>query len=763
MRYPDAVADAYLKDGNFSTKPFCGIQLSDVKGYLNGGGVVIGSAGSFGNDNRTTNVFDNLTNGVYAENANVSLRNCTFQKIIDQGVRSDGDIGSEIDLPGQENPPIGQFPGNDPNIFAAADYYVDASDLPANAFFNNIAAMYVTKHTRVNFSNCIVRSTHQRNITTNGSGENGIVLMSNRVVDYQIDNNEFSNIANAIWFNSTRGTKPEYHNMAVTNNIINKWCHFNPIAGSYMQHAITINVDQKGRLVGNGAIEVSNNKIKDAEFGITLSGWQGKNVWVTNNQIRLEDTTTNPNIEHWGISLKGGWGASASNNTTNGGLKGDNVVAHNQVEGMSTNLTTGILLEQQANTTVECNTVYGHEHGIRFKGFSSPTKMWNNDFIGGLNSLNAFGLTLDQAQIGLQGSIASGNKGRTCTSDNFWGDPIWYNNMSGPFMTNCIKSDPTNSPLMVNSTAAGYNPDGNGLYSTGSPYPYQHSSIAAQNSLIYAFSQADCRRCGNKVNIPINGEEPADYALLGQIADGSINVPNDDVSDRVYVMQQQLYELLQQHPNIAANHPNLQQFISSNSLSSLDFIYYTAHYLAQGDTATVNLLLGYWPGQSNVDDAYYQYYSWLLQIAKQPNWQPNAALVRELANKCPLKYGLVVYHARNMYDAMTNRINDYPNNCNTGQARGMRNDVKKPVKINSPINSQFTMYPNPANNKVSIVSSLKINQIEIIDMMGKMVLIKNNINNIAVTLDNLQLNKGVYVVKTNFSNNTTATQKLIIE
>lgn len=149
---------------------------------------------------------------------------------------------------------------------------------------------------------------------------------------------------------------------------------------------------------------------------------------------------------------------------------------------------------------------------------------------------------------------------------------------------------------------------------------------------------------------------------------------------------------------------------------------------------------------------------------EQPDWLPNATDVWQIASKCPVKNGAVVYAARNLYNAITGEINYFANDCNIGQARGMRKGMTQATQSQiTKADNKFTLYPNPATNTVNIVSSIAIKQIEIVDLMGRVVVTKANVNNIAVQLNNLQLKTGVYVVKSTLSNNTTITKKLIIE
>ena len=79
---------------------------------------------------------------------------------------------------------------------------------------------------------------------------------------------------------------------------------------------------------------------------------------------------------------------------------------------------------------------------------------------------------------------------------------------------------------------------------------------------------------------------------------------------------------------------------------------------------------------------------------------------------------------------------------------------------NNSLTNSFSIYPNPASAKTTIVNGNNnpINNIQIFSVLGQKVLVKSNINESKYVLDTSSLNKGIYLIKIN----NTLTKKLII-
>jgi len=82
--------------------------------------------------------------------------------------------------------------------------------------------------------------------------------------------------------------------------------------------------------------------------------------------------------------------------------------------------------------------------------------------------------------------------------------------------------------------------------------------------------------------------------------------------------------------------------------------------------------------------------------------------------------------------------------------------------VNSPeVKSIIQVYPNPANNSITINSESLFNKIEVIDLQGKLIY-KGNFNNFKTTIGTEKLNSGVYFVRVYF-NKQVESKKLVIQ
>jgi hypothetical protein len=153
---------------------------------------------------------------------------------------------------------------------------------------------------------------------------------------------------------------------------------------------------------------------------------------------------------------------------------------------------------------------------------------------------------------------------------------------------------------------------------------------------------------------------------------------------------------------------------------------------------------------------------------KTPKWMPEAADVFTLANKCPVKNGVVVYAARNLYNAIIGKIYRFEDKCDNA-ARGTNTPTKfirlnqpKPTPVAQIKTEEIVVYPNPAKSTLNITCN-KIKQITVVDALGKTAIQKeaSSVNNMQLNIEKLQ--KGIYLIKVLNSNNKVYTTKFIKE
>jgi Secretion system C-terminal sorting domain len=768
--YHDEVLEAFLKEpisGGYTTdKPQAGIVINNVGGTSNSGVASIIKIGDGGADGKPdVTIFDNLNIGIDATNTNLIVNNCTFQKPNPDGITPNKDaIGIKIENTNENVVDISKPLGK-----------------PNNAFFDLKTAISCSGSKNVTISDCDIRSSQSSSDIDNDAvirGRNGIVLNNFSFDKIAVLNNNICNIRNGIKLFSARDKVPfdpahpnaniiNLGDLDVSSNHIDKTLtSATPSGNEYVENGINLEAFLVSGIASGLPIHCSNNFITEAMNGIKISNWHTKNTLIETNTITLisHPDPTNTTYKGYGIHLEAGYGTTMNYDINNiaTGSKADNIVFNNTVTGSGTGgNTTAIWLSQQNNTNVGCNNVYSAEHGFKFEGSNLLTKFWDNV----MDVTNQNGLTLwDGGDIGKQGNeVVTVADPYICTSNNSWvvDKNTWNTNLQR--MTYCYKSTPANSPFVIRDGYAEINPNG----ASYSPTMVAGSYYSNANGLI-VITTPDDALCERLCVTPYS-KKKHDKTLLEQIADGSILLPNDEADERLRTMQQQLYELVKANPKLAINSNNLQQFIYDNQWNSLDFIHYAGKYAAEDKMDIVELLLGFWPGQTELDDNYYKYFNWVVNMYKTPKWLPNADEVFEVANKCPVKNGVVVYAARNLFNAIIGKIYRFENNCDNAAARGTNTPtqfirLKQPkVNTNEKLEtSNVVIFPNPAKSIVNVTCN-RIKQITVVDALGKTAIQKegNGVNNMQLNIEQLQ--KGIYLIKVIDSHNKVSTTKFIKE
>lgn len=735
-KFADNVPAAFLKVGT-NKKPNAAISLINVGKLVNGvhKNITIGSSPSTNTLNfvpTNTTVFDNHNYGINAFNSNFNVQNCSFQN-----------PKVPTGLPAwQTNNGYGIFAESENEKYNSINITTPSGN-PNNSFFGLKNAITVLGAYKLNIRNTDLRG----NLGFASKTNKGITASGHFYTDIQIKNNAIHNVATGIWFMAGADrTATNYGLLNISNNTIEAELATLPISNGYLRHAIQV----EATIYGDGNLQpmvCSNNKISDAVNGIKLSGWRAAHT--QHNTITLkQDAATSPINNQFGICLEAGYGSLNAQE--------DNKIEENTITGYNlNNNTTGILLNQQTGTFIGCNTVGNLRHGFRFFGFNPLTKFSNNTML----TTNKYGFTLDNGGIiEKQGNENLAN-GMVCTSDNNWEQPSSYwQTLTGQYMTNCINSDATQSPLVVNPNTPFLNPDGSGLL-TSSGIFYQSNSNPLLNSIQFAISNPLCIRCGGQGNYA----REEGNTILEDIANGYVNIPNDEPTERLQVMQQQLYEMLQNNPELQNMSEDLEKFVHENAWTGLDYIHFTGYYFAQKNMPMVTQLLNLWPTTTNtIENNYKLYFSWMLQMYNSPTWVPNMQTALAMGNKCPIKQGNIIYAFRNLYNQFNGEIYEFDDNCDAA-SRGTNVGfirLKQPPKKNVIVKDNLNVYPNPTVQSITLVGSL-IKLVEVYDLAGKRVLVKHTLptNNVALDLGKLQ--KGIYLLHVFDGNKKLQVRKIV--
>ena len=97
------------------------------------------------------------------------------------------------------------------------------------------------------------------------------------------------------------------------------------------------------------------------------------------------------------------------------------------------------------------------------------------------------------------------------------------------------------------------------------------------------------------------------------------------------------------------------------------------------------------------------------------------------------------------------------------QAVAIRNNTSTSISENNGPKNSFNIFPNPAKAEINIGSNMKLISIAIFDITGKLHLAHELLNNENQTLNISRLSAGIYFITETATDNSTYTQKLIVE
>jgi hypothetical protein len=181
--------------------------------------------------------------------------------------------------------------------------------------------------------------------------------------------------------------------------------------------------------------------------------------------------------------------------------------------------------------------------------------------------------------------------------------------------------------------------------------------------------------------------------------------------------------------------------------------------LNDGNLAAVDLLLGYFPNNNQVEQNYITYYSWMANMLDSPAYRPDTEEVFAMASLCPAKNGNVVYKARALYNKLTNTQDEvFSDECPESiAARGIR----PTLQLEEPkINTSYIVYPNPVKDVFNI-NNKDMERFVITDITGRVVMAQKCVGVQRETIDISQFQKGIYIIHLYKTDNSFITQKLI--
>jgi hypothetical protein len=273
---------------------------------------------------------------------------------------------------------------------------------------------------------------------------------------------------------------------------------------------------------------------------------------------------------------------------------------------------------------------------------------------------------------------------------------------------------------------------------------------------IEVFGKNDFRELHTFYYSQLNQEE----YILDNIAGGSIVINSDRATDRLYVMQQKLFNDLQSDRDAIDASSTLKEFVSENATSSFGYIWLVQNALGKDDIANAEQLIDKWQTTNTIDQNFKNYYQFYIKVVNNKSLSESEnEILHVIAQGCPLVDGEIVYAARDLYSYLNpDDLDNYVNSCSSIGLKASHQDITNEAIIKN----TNIIYPNPTKGNITIDNlDYGAKNIVITDIYGKVILLKTTTSQLL----NLQLNTkgGVYFIT--ISNNRTGkseTQKLII-
>ena len=254
--------------------------------------------------------------------------------------------------------------------------------------------------------------------------------------------------------------------------------------------------------------------------------------------------------------------------------------------------------------------------------------------------------------------------------------------------------------------------------------------------------------------------------LAEEIATGNYTIPTPDEADRKEVLKQQLFKELLAKQSLVNASTILQNFLATKDLENYGFIRKITEAFDNGDTAAVSVLLNQWVPQNQQDQNCIDYFNLYLRLLANDTFTyTDISNLYDLANRCPLKDGEIIYAARSLYNFMTESSDSFEYACDGAANRAAKRKAA-PAKSRY-LPTTIKVYPNPAKGSYNIdFPAMEKGQstIAMTDVYGKKVLqktVSQRLNNISLPTG---IASGIYMIQvTNQKTGKQQTQKIVVK
>lgn len=670
------------------------------------------------------NVFDALGQSIDATNTNLLSLNNVFQN-------SQQFI---YDPPGP--PPAFLFGGDGLKNVTTSLFNAQLNLTPSGvasptlAYFGN---RFYDCHYAVNADNIYVagiryatfRSTQSNtNTTTIAPGNTGISLKTNRA-HYIIGDNNFANINTAINIPmnvaSYSFTTSQFGIAVSAISIERNYIGATPITATtspsteYVRKAITITSPMAATFavvpITGQVFTLLSNTLNNVYNGIEVSNMSKINfVAVTNsNVIGLRDTDPFSTAQN-AIKYTGNRAGFIATNTLSA--------------QSATNTQVALFFSTDSwNDTITCNTLSNSYRAFRFDGMACSNNQWTG------NTMQNHG----QGMVLTNGGIIGQQGNNTHPTDNQWLTPgPWTGTVNGTFVD--AASDATMSPLWVRTTGNFYPPNP-GFISQQASYANTVSATFTTSTGSYACTAPN----QNPVNV---------FFYPSTVTTVEHNYNNVTSA----------YRYLDLHPRYKNYY---QSYYDSLAGTTYDKFNRVEKGISIGRLAAAQSINSSITPTNNVEQTYKDFYDIHLKSINGTYNGTDSTALYSIANSCPADGGPAVYYARALYNYLYNVAGNYYSGCG-GILRGSQQEN---VAKNGPaMTLEYKLYPNPANNFVTLVGgkeSERLN-IKVNDVSGKLLFEKDVITQGAKNTIDLDLKNGIYFVTITNASKETNIKKLVI-
>ena len=259
--------------------------------------------------------------------------------------------------------------------------------------------------------------------------------------------------------------------------------------------------------------------------------------------------------------------------------------------------------------------------------------------------------------------------------------------------------------------------------------------------------------------------------LAEEIATDNYTIPDPDEAARKEVLKQQLFKELLAKDSLVNASAILQNFMATKDQENYGFIQKITNAFDNGDTATVQILLNQWVPQNDQDQNCIDYFNLYLRLLANDTFSyTDISDMYDLANKCPLKDGEIIYAARSLYNFMTESSETFDYACDGTASRATNRAAMNAQAVTIKtrhLPTNIKVYPNPSKGSFNLdfpATEKGNNIITLNDVYGKQVLQKTvtqRLNNITLPTGTAT---GIYMLHiTNLKTGKQQTQKIVVK